>query len=124
MGAVDQARSKAAQGRAPAYLYWFAWQTSVLDGRPRAFHCAEIPFVFYNSDVCENMTGGGPRARALAAKVADAWIAFARSGNPNHPGLPAWRPYSPDTQPTMVLDDVCRLVDRIDTEELAAIAAA
>jgi len=124
MGAVDQARSKAAQGAAPAYLYWFAWQTRVLDGRPRAFHCAEIPFAFYNSDVCENMTGGGSRARALAAKVADAWIAFARSGNPNHPGIPAWRPYSPDTQPTMVLDDVCRLIDRVDTEELAAIAAA
>jgi hypothetical protein len=43
--AVTQAERKAAQGGAPAYLYWFQWQTPILDGRPRAFHCAELPFV-------------------------------------------------------------------------------
>ncbi len=41
--AISQAKAKAALNRAPAYLYWFTWQTPVFDGRPRAFHCAEIP---------------------------------------------------------------------------------
>src|SRR5689334_24283698 len=57
------------QGTAPAYLYLFTWQTPVLDGRPRAFHCAELAFCFDNIDRCVNMTGGGAEARALAAKV-------------------------------------------------------
>lgn len=119
--AIRQARLKAAQGRAPAYLYWFTWQTAVLDGRPRAFHCAEIPFVFDNTDRCDSMTGGGPRARALAGTVADAWIAFARSGNPNHAGMQEWHPYSASTAPTMVFDDnVAEALDP-DRDEQASV---
>ena len=107
--AVDQAAAKAALGAAPAYLYWFTWQTPILDGRPRAFHCSEIPFVFCNTDRCGSMTGAGPGARALSAKVADAWVQFARTGNPNHPGIPEWAPYSAKTGPTMILDDQPKL---------------
>lgn len=121
IGAIEQATAKAARQGAPAYLYWFTWQTKVLDGRPRAFHCAEIPFVFANAEVCENMTGGGPRARALEAKIADAWIAFARTGDPNHAGLPKWRPYTATSKATMLLDDTCRLAERVDSEELASL---
>ena len=82
--AVTQAERKVAQGGAPAYLYWFQWQTPVLDGRPRAYHCSELPFVFYNTDRCAVMTGGGADARELGGKIADAWIAFAKTGSPNH----------------------------------------
>lgn len=120
--AIRQATSKAAQRRAPAYLYWFEWQTKVLDGRPRAFHCAEIPFVFANAERCDHMTGGGPRAAALEARIADAWIAFARTGNPNHAGLPAWHPYDATTQATMLFDDRCRLAEGIDRAEQASVA--
>ena len=67
--AVVQAELKAAQNAAPGYLYLFTWQTPVLDGRPKAFHCAELAFVFDNIDRCENMTGGGPAARAMAAII-------------------------------------------------------
>lgn len=122
IGAIQQATSKAAQKAAPAYLYWFTWQTRVLDGRPRAFHCAEIPFVFANAQLCENMTGGGARAAALEAKIANAWIAFARTGNPNHAGLPRWRPCTAGSQETMLFDDACRLVEREDSDELASLA--
>src|SRR5262245_35867436 len=102
MNAVAQATLKANQKGAPAYLYWFQWQTPVLDGRPRAFHCSELPFVFANTDRCAAMTGGGAEARALAGRMADAWIAFARNGNPNHPWLPQWPAFSPDACQTMV----------------------
>lgn len=112
--ALTQAQRKAAQGGAPAYCYQFTWQTPVLDGRPMAFHCSEIAFVFDNTDRCENMTGGGPAARALAAKVSDAWIAFARTGDPNHPGLPHWAPLTAETNATMVFDDECALKNRLD----------
>ena len=122
--AIRQAASKAALNRAPAYLYWFAWQTPVFDGRPRAFHCAEIPFVFANTDHCDHMTGGGPRARALSAIVSDAWIQFARTGDPNHAAMPAWAAYAPRTAPTMIFDDQVRLEIDPDGAELASIAAA
>ena len=116
-GAIRQATAKAALNKAPAYLYWFTWQTPILDGRPRAFHCAEIPFVFCNTDRCANMTGGGPDARALSEKVSDAWVQFARTGNPNHPGIPKWEPFSPKTVPTMMFDNNVELVRDPDGKE-------
>ncbi len=115
-GAVLQAERKAAQGRAPAYMYQFCWKTPILDGRPRAFHCAEIPFVFYNTDVSAFATGGGDRPRQLAAKVSDAWINFARKGDPNHSGLPTWPAFKPQPGPTMIFDDTCEVKNDPDAE--------
>ena len=122
--AIRQAAAKAALNRAPAFLYWFAWQTPVFDGRPRAFHCAEIPFVFANTDLCDHMTGGGQRARALSGIVSDAWIQFARTGNPNHAGMPLWAPYSRTTAPSMIFDDEVRLDLDPDGTEQASITTA
>jgi len=112
--ALSQAQLKAAQNAAPAFCYQFAWQTPVLSGRPMSFHCSEIAFVFDNTDRCENMTGGGPAARDLAARVSDAWIHFARTGDPNHPGLPHWAPLTAATHATMVFDTHCELRQRFD----------
>jgi para-nitrobenzyl esterase len=120
--AVKQATVKAALNGAPAYLYWFAWQTPMFDGRPQAFHCAELPFVFYNTDRCATMTGGGPDARALAGKVADAWIQFARTGDPNHKGIPNWPKFTPKTSPTMVFDNKVQVELNPDALELDSIA--
>lgn len=115
--AVDQARVKAADGGAPAFLYWFTWQTPILDGRPRAFHCLDIPFVFDNTDRCASMTGGGPRARQLAGQLSDAFIAFARSGDPNHPGLPPWTAFAGTRETSMTIDDNSRLDRLVDETE-------
>jgi para-nitrobenzyl esterase len=120
--AIAQATAKAALAGAPAYLYWFAWQTPVLNGRPRAFHCSEIAFAFANSDRCENMTGGGADARALADIVSDAWIHFARSGNPNHAGMPHWSAFSADQVATMIFDHHTQLVNNPDAAEQHSIA--
>jgi para-nitrobenzyl esterase len=115
--AITQAARKAAQDSAPAYLYWFAWQTPVLDGRPRAFHCAELAFAFDNTDRCAPMTGGGPEPRELAAKVSEAWIHFARYGDPNHPGLPKWPAFKPDEVATMIFDRTCVVKNDPDRDE-------
>jgi para-nitrobenzyl esterase len=120
--AVLQAERKTALGAAPAYLFWFTWQTPVLDGRPRAFHCSELPFVFDNTDRCAAMTGGTAEARALGAKMADAWIAFARKGDPNHAGLPKWPVFSAEKGPVMIFDNKCEVRNDPDRAERLVVA--
>jgi len=61
-------------------------------------------------------------ARALAAKVSEAWIHFARAGNPNHPGIPQWAEFRPDTVPTIILDNRTEVVDNPDGGEQVSIA--
>jgi para-nitrobenzyl esterase len=124
INALTQAERKAAQNAAPAYVYWFQWQTPVLDGRPRAFHCSELPFVFYNTERCAAMTGGGPEALELSGRVADAWVNFARKGDPNHPGLPAWPKYTADKLATMIFDTKCAAENDPDGDCRKAIAEA
>ncbi|WP_414902102.1 carboxylesterase/lipase family protein [Sphingomonas flavalba] len=120
--AIDQTAAKARQGGAPAWNYLFTRTPPLLDGRPRAYHCAEIPFVFANANRCPTMTGGGAPAAALEAIMADAWIAFAQSGNPNHPGMPRWDPVSTTAHATMIFDDHTRQEIAPDAAEQAALA--
>ena len=65
-------------------------------------HCMELPFVFDHPDAISFMTGNGTDRYALAAAMSEAWVAFARTGNPNHAGIPSWTPYEPTAWPTMV----------------------
>ena len=102
------AERKIAQGGAPVFVYLFAWETPVLGGRLRSCHTLEIPFVFSNLDHADR-TGDDPARLALGETMSRAWITFARNGDPNHPGLPVWPPYSPGLRHTMIFDTVCHL---------------
>jgi para-nitrobenzyl esterase len=104
MRSITLAERKAALKKAPVYMYFFAWDTVGFGGKYKTLHMAEIPFVFDNIAAADTMTHGLPEATALAAKVSEAWIAFARSGQPASPGLPAWPAYSADNRATMILD--------------------
>jgi para-nitrobenzyl esterase len=50
------------------------------------------------------LTGDGSDARRLAAIVSQTCIAFAKTGNPNHPQIPAWPQYSIDARATLIVD--------------------
>lgn len=116
-GAVSQANEKSAlAGGAPVYMYLFDWQSPVMDGKYKAMHCMELPFVFNNIARCENMTGGTPAAYALADKVSQSWINFARFGNPNHKGLPSWPAYNATNTATMHFDNRCMVKPQMDKE--------
>ncbi len=114
--ALEQCRRKAALKAAPAYSYRFDWQPPILEGRPMAFHCSELAFVFDNTARCENMTGNGVAAHALASRMSEAWVHFAASGDPNHSGIPHWKPFDPATNGTMVFDDVCAFREHLDDD--------
>ena len=100
---------------APAYAYYFKWQTPILDGLPGAWHTAELQFCFDNAKRCEQGTGNTPEAQALAKKMASSWAAFAAAGNPSTSGL-KWEPTDPETNKTMVWDNECRMVNDPDGE--------
>jgi para-nitrobenzyl esterase len=61
-----------------------------------------------------------PTAYALAEKTSAAWVAFARTGNPNISKLPKWDAYSAASRQTMLFNDECR-VER-DPDEVARVA--
>ena len=105
------AERRAALGKAPVYLYYFRWETPVDGGRLKSPHTMEIPFAFDNVKVSSRITGGGPEAMALADKISDAWIAFARTGDPNTKKLPHWPPFNATDRPTMVFDNVSKVVN-------------
>ncbi len=113
-GAVFEANAKSALNAAPVYVYLFTWQSPVMDGKYKAVHCMELPFVFNNIARCENMTGGTKEAYALAEKVSDAWINFARNGNPNAKSLPNWPAYNSTNTATMHFDNKCEVKPQMD----------
>lgn len=116
-GAVSQANLKSTfAGGAPVYMYLFTWQSPVMDGKYKAVHCMEIPFVFNNIARCEEMTGGTKEAVALAAKMSQAWVSFARTGNPSHKGLPNWPAYNATNTATMHFDNQCVVKPQLDKE--------
>ncbi len=118
------AERRAALGKAPVYLYYFTWETPVEGGRLKSPHTMEIPFAFDNVQISARLTGGGPEAMALADKVSDAWIAFARTGDPNTPKLPHWPPFNPTDRPTMVINNVSKVEkDPIREQRLAMFQA-
>ena len=115
-GTVEQANIKSRQGGAPVYTYMFTWESPVLDGIFRSTHCMEIPFVFNNADRHASMTGGGPEAIKLADIMSQAWINFARTGNPNTEELPEWPAYNCTEGATMFFDNTCEVKYNHDKE--------
>lgn len=122
-GAMTEAERKADQGTAPVYVYYFTWQSPVRDGKLRSFHTLEIPFVFDNVDMATGVTGSGQERYALEDKISGAWVAFARTGNPNHSGLPNWPSFNTTQRATMILDNECKVVDDPHGEERRALHA-
>jgi para-nitrobenzyl esterase len=119
---VTEGERKAAQS-APVYMYYFTWQSPVHDGKLKAFHTLDIPFVLENVDEAKSMTGTGQDRYALQTKMSTAWATFARTGNPNHKGLPVWPAFKTDQRATMFLNNECKVVNDPYREERLALPA-
>ena len=118
-----QAERKAALGKGSAYLYMMNWRSPVKDGLFLSPHCLELPFVFQNVWHMPEMVGTGAEVQPLADKISGAWVAFARSGNPDHPGIPHWPAFGASRQPTMVINNEWKVVNDLNREERDYIAA-
>jgi len=104
------AERRAALNQGPVFLYYFRWESPYEGGRFKSPHTIEIPFAFHNVDASP-LTAESPTAPALADKVSDTWIAFARTGNPSTSQLPAWPAYDSVTRATMVFDNQSSVVN-------------
>jgi para-nitrobenzyl esterase len=104
-----QAERKAEQGTANVYKYYFTWRSPVRYGLLKSYHCIDIPFAFNNVEVAASMTGAGNDRYALADQISGAFAQFARSGDPNHDGMPRWSRFETRSRSTMVFDNETRV---------------
>jgi para-nitrobenzyl esterase len=97
---------EAQQHYAPAYSYLFNWVSPVMRGALGACHILEVGFVFGRYD--DRFCGSGPDADRLSGTIQDAWLAFARSGDPSGESPGRWPPYG-SRRLTMMLGRDCHV---------------
>jgi para-nitrobenzyl esterase len=105
----ELAKRKADQRSAPVFAYRYDWETPEGGGHMRSPHTIEIQFVFNNIKIAGPLISKMPEAYALAEKTSSAWVAFARTGDPNTPKLPKWPVYSTASRDTMLFNNDCRV---------------
>jgi para-nitrobenzyl esterase len=111
-------QEKLPKASAPVYRYQFVYDQPYPGGLKGTGHAKELAFVFDTVATSPQMLGGAKPTdadfaarQALASKVSDAWIAFARTGNPTHKGIPKWPAYTRANRETMILKDTCEVVN-------------
>jgi len=88
-------------------MYRFDWESPVFNGELKSSHAIEIPFVFntINTANTENLIGDSPSRQILADNMHQAWISFAKNGNPSNNSIPKWSQYELKKRSTMIFDD-------------------
>jgi para-nitrobenzyl esterase len=112
---IAEARSA---GGGSTWMYLFTWRSPARDGVMGACHAIDLPFVFGNLDApgMSAFAGEGPEAEALAHAMIDAWVAFARDGDPARAGA-AWPRYDLARRATLELGRLRELRDAPLDEE-------
>ena len=107
---------KAAQNAAPVFMWYFTWETPVANGIFRSPHTIEIPFMMDSYRRVRAYVGPDPGAANMARQIASAWVAFARTGNPDCKEIPHWPAYDATTRATMVFNLKSEVVDDPNAE--------
>jgi para-nitrobenzyl esterase len=107
-GSITLAEAKVKGTASPVFMYFFTYAMA-----GRAGHGYEIQFVFDN--VREPVARPSASRQQLADVMSEAWLAFARDGDPGHAGMAKWPGYSPPERATMIFGrDDCEVVDDPD----------
>jgi para-nitrobenzyl esterase len=106
--AMLQAERKSALGKAPAYMYLWAFESAGFGGKFGAVHGTDVSASFNNYR--DGIGGTGSRQeRALWDRFASAWVSLAKTGNPNNPKIPNWPAYDSTKRATMIFDHETRI---------------
>ncbi len=119
---LQAAEAKASAGQAPVYLYNFVWKTRGDGGLWESPHTIDIPFAFGNADKAASLLGSGRDVVEVSKNVMSAFVAFARTGNPNNARMPSWSAFDASTRATMTIDVDCRVVNDYLSADRAAAA--
>ncbi|MEO2168623.1 MAG: carboxylesterase/lipase family protein [bacterium] len=122
--AIQLAEAQHAHQR-QTFMYRFSWPSPALRGRLGACHAVELPFVFGTLDTpgMDNFAGSGTAAEALSGRVMDAWLAFARHGDPACGGAVEWVPFDALRRTTFDFAADSRVLERPGEERREAWAA-
>jgi para-nitrobenzyl esterase len=99
---------------AGGYNYLFCWKSPAAGGRLGACHALEVGFVFGNYNAA--FGGSGPAADKLSREMQDAWLGFARTGDPSCASLGVWPRYCED-RASMIFDSRSRVEKAAYEEE-------
>ena len=110
-GSIVLAERKAAQNAAPVYMYYLTWETPVNNGMFRTPHTLDMPFMFDTVEKSIALVGTGPEPQKMADQMSEAWLAFAKTGNPNTKALPKWPAYDAKTRATMIFNLPSKVVN-------------
>lgn len=109
---MAEARSTLNGADNPTWLYQLTWRSPAEGGRRVSQHTLDLPFMFDNVAVATHLTGPeSAETRAMTEAMAETWLAFARTGNPNHSSLPHWPAYDAASRPVMEFEAPPRLVN-------------
>jgi para-nitrobenzyl esterase len=114
------AAAQGAQG-VGTFVYLFDWESPAFGGVLGSCHALELPFVFgvVHVPAVQLFTGSGPAVELLSRQMQQAWLAFARTGDPSHAELASWPAWNPRQRSTMIFGAHTGLVDRPRDPELA-----
>ena len=103
---------KLKNAKAPVYEYLFDYEVPV-NGGILPFHCSDLIYIFHNVDipVVSIATGGDAAAHKMQDVMADAFLAFMKTGNPSTSSL-EWKPYSLNEKNIMIFSphSECRIL--------------
>lgn len=103
LGILDVINAKAAQGGANVYNYVFALEFPTMGGW-LPWHCSDIPFVFHNVEKVKATFSMEQKVLDMQDMMCDAWINFAKTGDPNHDGMIEWPAYTNEDGAAMIFD--------------------
>jgi para-nitrobenzyl esterase len=99
----------------PAYLYRFTRLAPGSDPiKVGAFHSAELAYVFGTQASIDRPWSA--RDRELSEQMQSYWTNFAKTGDPNGEGLPAWPRFDAAQQEAMQLGDVTQPIAVLDAQ--------
>jgi para-nitrobenzyl esterase len=89
---------------APVWMYRMDWESPAFGGKLKAGHAMELSLVFGTYDNIRFFVGPGDGPPRLSAQMHPAWVAFARTGDPQTPNLPTWPRYDRQKRLTMIFN--------------------
>jgi para-nitrobenzyl esterase len=115
LNSIVLAERKVAQRAAPVYMYRMDWGSPIQNGLLKAAHAMELSFVFGTYEAIRHFVGPGDGPARMASQMHPAWVAFAKTGDPNASSLPHWPAYDTQSRSTMIFD----LQSRVEKDPLS-----